>query len=63
MSGATWVYKGMYGNGTAFAPFMDLYECSNCKATIVTVLPKELAVLFDECPECHSQMKKEGEAE
>lgn len=53
MSEAVWIRKGLYGNGTAFAPFMDLYECSNCKALSVE--------LFDECPECHSNMKKEGE--
>lgn len=53
MSEAVWVRKGMYGNGTAFAPFMDLYECSNCKALSVE--------LFDECPECHLNMKKEGD--
>ena len=52
MNEAVWIHKGLYGNGSAFAPFMDLYECSNCKALSV--------VLFDECPECHLNMKKEG---
>lgn len=48
---AIWVHKGMYGNGTAFTPLMDLYECSNCKALSVE--------LFDKCPECHLKMEKE----
>ena len=54
MGEAEWVHKGMYGNGTAFAPFMDLYECSNCKILSVEQ--------FDKCPGCNLNMKKEGEA-
>ena len=50
--GAVWLHKGLYGNGTPFAPFMDLYECSNCKALSVEQ--------FEECPECQLPMKTEG---
>ena len=53
MSKAVWVHKGMYGNGTVLAPFMDLYECSNCKALSVEQ--------FDVCPECYLNMTREGD--
>lgn len=48
---ARWVVKGMYGNGSAFAPFTNLYCCSNCGCLSVET--------FDRCPECNLVMLKE----
>ena len=50
---AKWVHKGTYGNGTAFAPMVELYECTYCQACST--------VQYDECPECHMSMEKEDE--
>lgn len=48
---ARWVIKGMYGNGSAFAPFTNLYCCTNCGCLSVET--------FDKCPECNLVMIKE----
>jgi hypothetical protein len=46
---AEWIEKGLYGNGSCFAPFQKLYECTNCKCLTVELYP--------DCPECRAEMK------
>ena len=50
---ARWVKKGMYGNGSPFAPFTPLYVCSNCGCLSVET--------FEKCPECNLNMTREGD--
>ena len=52
---AKWRHTGMYGNGTAFAPMVKLYQCSYCDACSV--------LQYDKCPECHMNMEECDEEE